>query len=338
MFDQSSFDAQLWCEALMKGDRLVLSRAITLVESTNPEHRSCARELLSLLLPRRHFYKPTTIKLAISGAPGAGKSTLIEALGSQWLKKGHHVAVLSVDPSSHIGGGSVLADKTRMPELTAHERGFIRPSPSSGVLGGVTQRTREVMILLEVAGFDRLILETVGVGQSESQCVHMVDQLCLLQLPKTGDELQALKKGVHEYADILCVHKADDPQASEVREALSIWNQTFPTDQTSVMAVSSRRKEDVLKLLHEIELRHAQQIKDNTLFDKRSTQMGFWYKEECRKIMAEVCEEVLELVDEQADDPSSMLLPSLEAWNTCLPLKEALLEEAQDSEPLCLDW
>jgi LAO/AO transport system kinase len=187
------------------GDRRALARGITLVESTRDDHRAEAAELLTELMPRTGG----AVRVGISGAPGAGKSTLIEAVGLRLVDAGHRVAVLAVDPSSPRGGGAILGDKTRMGELTRRDEAFVRPSPTSGTLGGVTRRTREALLLCEAAGFDVVMVETVGVGQSEVAVDGMVDCFCLLIAPGGGDELQGIKRGIMELADVVVVNKAD---------------------------------------------------------------------------------------------------------------------------------
>jgi LAO/AO transport system kinase len=185
--------------------RRAIAKAITLLESTRPDHRLRADDLLTALLP--HTGK--SLRLGISGVPGVGKSTFIEALGLHLIGLGHRVAVLTIDPSSSISGGSILGDKTRMEHLSVHERAYIRPSPSSGTLGGVAEKTREAMLVCEAAGFDIVIVETVGVGQSETAVQGMTDMFVLMQLPNAGDDLQAIKKGVMELADLVVINKAD---------------------------------------------------------------------------------------------------------------------------------
>jgi len=192
-------------ERVRAGDRRALARAITLIESTRPDHRRAAEDLLEKLLPATGG----SIRIGISGVPGVGKSTFIEAFGLHVIGKGHRVAVLAIDPSSLRGGGSILGDKTRMPELAAAEHAFIRPSPSGGTLGGVARRTREALLACEAAGFDVVLVETVGVGQSETAVADMTDMFLLLLQPGGGDELQGLKKGIIEIADLLLVNKAD---------------------------------------------------------------------------------------------------------------------------------
>ncbi len=196
--------------------RRAMAKAITLLESTRPDHRARADALLSELLPRTG----RSLRLGISGVPGVGKSTFIEALGLFLIERGHRVAVLAVDPSSTVSGGSILGDKTRMERLSMDERAYIRPSPSSGTLGGVAEKTREALLVCEAAGFDIVIVETVGVGQSETAVAGMTDMYVLLQLPNAGDELQAIKKGVMELADLVVINKADvDPAAATRAQA-----------------------------------------------------------------------------------------------------------------------
>jgi LAO/AO transport system kinase len=196
--------------------RRALAKAITLLESTRTDHRPRADALLNAVLP----HSGGALRLGLSGAPGVGKSTFIETLGLQLIEQGHRVAVLAVDPSSSLGGGSILGDKTRMERLSVHERAFIRPSPSSGTLGGVAERTREAMLVCEAAGHDVVIVETVGVGQSEVAVAGMTDLFVLLQLPNAGDDLQAIKKGVMELADLVAINKVDlDPAAATRAQA-----------------------------------------------------------------------------------------------------------------------
>ncbi|TQK32000.1 methylmalonyl Co-A mutase-associated GTPase MeaB [Arthrobacter sp. SLBN-53] len=201
--------------ALRSGDRAALARAITLVESTRADHRQRAQELLLELMPDAG----SAVHVGITGVPGVGKSTTIEALGMHLIEAGHRVAVLAVDPSSTRTGGSILGDKTRMAKLAVHPEAYIRPSPTSGTLGGVARATRETIVLLEAAGFDVILVETVGVGQSEVTVSDMVDTFVFLTLARTGDQLQGIKKGVLELADIVVVNKADGPHAVEARAA-----------------------------------------------------------------------------------------------------------------------
>jgi LAO/AO transport system kinase len=192
-------------QAVLRGERRALAKAITLLESTRGVHRARADALLNALLPATG----RAMRLGISGAPGVGKSTFIEALGLFLIERGHRVAVLAIDPSSSISGGSILGDKTRMERLSVQPSAYIRPSPASGTLGGVAEKTREAMLVCEAAGHDVVIVETVGVGQSETAVAGMTDMFVLLQLPNAGDDLQAIKKGVMELADLVVINKAD---------------------------------------------------------------------------------------------------------------------------------
>jgi len=201
--------------AVLAGERAALAQAITLVESTRADHRADAEALLAALLPS---FNPS-IRIGITGAPGVGKSTFIEAFGGYLTGQGRQVAVLAVDPSSARSGGSILGDKTRMAELARDPRAFIRPSPSGGNLGGVARRTREVTLLVEAAGFDVVIVETVGVGQSEFAVADMVDMFVLLLSPGGGDELQGIKRGIMELADLVVVNKADGDLLAQARHA-----------------------------------------------------------------------------------------------------------------------
>src|SRR5574343_104426 len=215
MLPQNMLSALLATDSSVQ-QRRAIAKAITLLESTRVDHRAQGDALLTQLLP--HTGK--SFRLGISGVPGVGKSTFIEALGLYLIGQGHRVAVLAVDPSSSVSGGSILGDKTRMEHLSVHEKAYIRPSPSSGTLGGVAEKTREAMLVCEAAGYDVVIVETVGVGQSETAVANMTDMFCLLQLPNAGDDLQAIKKGVMEIADLVVINKADiDAHAATRAEA-----------------------------------------------------------------------------------------------------------------------
>lgn len=208
---QTPVNLERYVAGVLAGDRSQVARAITLVESTLPDHAELAQELLVRLLP----HAGSSQRVGISGVPGAGKSTCIDRLGTMLTDRGHKVAVLAVDPSSARRGGSILGDKTRMTALAADPAAFIRPSPASGRLGGVTRSTREAMVVVEAAGYDVVIVETVGTGQSESAVADMVDCFILLTVPGTGDSLQGIKRGVLELADIVAVNKADGDRAQE---------------------------------------------------------------------------------------------------------------------------
>lgn len=225
----ASSTRQVEIDKLLSGDRAALARAITLIESKRADDRVAARSLLDQLLPRTG----NAVRVGITGVPGVGKSTVIDALGGNLTAQGHRVAVLAVDPSSTRTGGSILGDKTRMARLAADPNAFIRPSPSSGTLGGVAAKTRETMLLCEAAGFDVILVETVGIGQSETAVADLTDFFLVLMLPGAGDELQGIKKGVIELADMIAVNKADgeggaraSAAAAEYRGALHILTPT----------------------------------------------------------------------------------------------------------------
>ena len=241
--------------ALMAGNRRALAKAITLVESTRSEDREDAQQLLEAALP----HTGRSMRIGISGVPGVGKSTFIEALGMYLIERGHRVAVLAVDPSSTVHGGSILGDKTRMELLSQRTEAFIRPSPSSGSLGGVAEHTREALLLCEAAGYDIIIVETVGVGQSETAVAGMTDAFVLLQLPNAGDELQAIKKGIMELADLVVFNKADiDPTAAQMaaaqmRSALSMLRSASANWQPPVLTLSALKKDGLAEFWQVIE-------------------------------------------------------------------------------------
>ncbi len=214
-------DAATWADAIRRGDRVALAKAISLVESHRPDDRPAAEDLLSRLAPHRvqaHRY-------GITGVPGVGKSTWIEAAGMALIQRGHRVAVLAVDPSSQRTGGSMLGDKTRMGDLAQHTDAFVRPSPAGTALGGVARATRETLVLCEAAGFDRILIETVGVGQSETEVRSMTDLFLLLMLPGGGDGVQGIKRGILEWADVLIMNKCDGPaeRMAEAKTSLAAY-------------------------------------------------------------------------------------------------------------------
>ena len=209
---------QALLQGVLQGERRALAKAITLLESTRGDHRARADALLNALLP----HTGRAVRLGISGVPGVGKSTFIEALGLALIAMGHRIAVLTIDPSSSLSGGSILGDKTRMEQLSVNDAAYIRPSPASGTLGGVAEKTREAMLACEAAGYDVVIVETVGVGQSETAVASMTDLFVLMQLPNAGDDLQAIKKGVMEIADLIVINKADIDRDAAMRAEAQI--------------------------------------------------------------------------------------------------------------------
>jgi LAO/AO transport system kinase len=213
-------DTSALADDVRSGRRAALARAITLIESRRADHQAQARDLVQALLPHTGH----AVRVGITGSPGVGKSTTIDALGMALIRKGHKVAVLAVDPSSARTGGSILGDKTRMARLSAQDDAFIRPSPSSGTLGGVAAKTREAMLLCEAAGFDVVLVETVGIGQSETAVCDMTDFFLALMLPGAGDELQGIKKGLVELADMIAVNKADGDNLKRAKAAAAEYN------------------------------------------------------------------------------------------------------------------
>lgn len=263
---------------LRSGSRRALAKAITLAESTLEEHQIQAQALLTKLLP----HTGSSIRIGISGVPGVGKSTFIEALGLFLIARGHRLAVLAVDPSSSISGGSILGDKTRMELLCREDTAFIRPSPASGSLGGVAEKTREAMLLCEAAGFDVIIVETVGVGQSEIAVAGMTDIFVLLQLPNAGDDLQAIKKGIVELADLVVFNKADiDPTAaqaaaSQMRSALSMLRPASPHWQPPVLMLSATKKEGIAEFWQTIEQFRTTMTAAGDMAARRKRQTNDW--------------------------------------------------------------
>ncbi len=267
--------------------RRAMAKAITLLESTRADHREAADAMLTALLPNTG----RAIRLGLSGVPGVGKSTFIEALGLHLIGQGHRVAVLAVDPSSTVSGGSILGDKTRMEHLSVHPQAFIRPSPSSGTLGGVTEKTREAMLVCEAAGYDVVIVETVGVGQSETAVANMTDMFVLMQLPNAGDDLQAIKKGVMERADLVLINKADiDPDAAtraqaQITSALRLFGlhgnpEHLHHDETQwqpqVMPLSALKQTGVTEFWQAVQRFNALQAASGRQAKRRSQQAKAW--------------------------------------------------------------
>ncbi|MFJ6379516.1 methylmalonyl Co-A mutase-associated GTPase MeaB [Kitasatospora sp. NPDC092039] len=210
-----TIDLDSYVTGVLDGSRAWIARAVTLVESSRPDHRALAQQLLQRLLP----HAGGAVRVGITGVPGVGKSTFIDSFGTMLTGQGHRVAVLAVDPTSSRTGGSILGDKTRMERLAVDPAAFVRPSPTSGTLGGVAKATRESMVVMEAAGYDVVLIETVGVGQSETAVAGMVDTFLLLSLARTGDQLQGIKKGVLELADVIAVNKADGPHETDAKAA-----------------------------------------------------------------------------------------------------------------------
>jgi GTPase len=270
--------ADIDLDLLRQGNRRALAKAITLVESKLDSHREQAQHLLEALLP----HSGNSIRVGITGIPGVGKSTFIETFGLQLIEQGKKVAVLAVDPSSPIAGGSILGDKTRMEVLSRNNNAFIRPSPSEGTLGGVAQKSRETMLLCEAAGYDVILVETVGVGQSEYEVAGMVDFFMVLMLPNAGDELQGIKKGIMELADALVINKADGDSVNMAQQtrryyqsAMQLLHHTsFWTPQ--VMTCSAAKKENIDTIWGMISNYHVDAIKNHAFYEKRAAQNREW--------------------------------------------------------------
>lgn len=263
---------------LLKGDRRALAQAITLIESTRSDHRARADALLAEVLP--HTGK--SVRLGITGVPGVGKSTLIERFGLSLLERGRSLAVLAIDPSSKRGGGSILGDKTRMEELSRRREAFIRPSPAGITLGGVARRTRETMLLVEAAGFDTVIVETVGVGQSETAVSDMVDMFIVLLLPAGGDDLQGIKRGVIELADLIVVNKADGDlkatarrSAADYQHALRMLRSPTPGWTPEVTTSSAQTGEGIVEIWGVVE-RFNQAVGEKGIQKRRAEQARAW--------------------------------------------------------------
>ena len=270
-------DQQL-VDGVLARQRRSLAKTITLIESTRTDHLQRAQKVVAALLP----HTGRAIRIGISGVPGAGKSTFIEALGIWLIEQGHQLAVLAVDPSSSVSGGSILGDKTRMELLCQRKEAFIRPSPSAGSLGGVAEKTREAMLACEAAGYDIILVETVGVGQSETTVAGMVDMFVLLQLPNAGDDLQAIKKGIVEIADLVAINKSDiDPKASAIaraqwKQALHMLRPASPNWRPPVIGVSALKKEGMIEFWAEIERFRVAMTQSGELEAKRRKQALNW--------------------------------------------------------------
>ncbi|MCP5371406.1 MAG: methylmalonyl Co-A mutase-associated GTPase MeaB [Hyphomicrobiales bacterium] len=273
---------------LLAGQRRALARAITMIESSRGDHRHRAEELMRRALP----HTGRAIRLGISGIPGVGKSTFIEAFGGHLIDRGLRVAVLAVDPSSPVTGGSILGDKTRMAELARRPEAFIRPSPSGGTLGGVARRTRESLLLCEAAGHDVIIVETVGVGQSETAVAEMVDMFLLLLAPGGGDELQGIKKGIVELADLIVVNKADGdlaPAAERARReytnALHLLRPTSPSWSPAVLKCSSLGGTGIEEVWTKVEEFRGIKTDNGELAARRAAQARAWMWGEVRETL-----------------------------------------------------
>ena len=271
--------AEEYTEGILSGDKTLLSQAITIIESAKPEYRELGQEILDKCL--RETGK--SIRIGITGVPGVGKSTFIETLGNLVLKTGHRLAVLTIDPSSSRSKGSILGDKTRMQTLSNAENAYIRPSPTSGTLGGVTQKTRETLLLCEAAGFDTIFIETVGVGQSETAVHSMVDFFLLLMLAGAGDELQGIKRGIIEMADLIAINKADETNIDaankakmEFKNALSLFPKPESGWDPPVVTCSALSGAGIEEIWKEIKA-YIKLTKENGYFEKQRADQAVWW-------------------------------------------------------------
>jgi len=303
----ASHETSALAKAILDGDRRALARAITIIESTRRDHRSEAGDLLEQLMP----YTGKSVRVGISGAPGVGKSTFIEALGNHVIDAGHEPAILTVDPSSAISGGSILGDKTRMETLARREEAYIRPSPAGTTLGGVTRRSRETLLLCEAAGFDIIIVETVGVGQSETKVADMTDMFVLLLQPGSGDQLQGIKRGIMELADLILINKADDDlaelarqSASEYKHALTLLRPRTANWEVEVQTCSARDNVGIGEAWDAVK-RHQQALESSGQLDTmRADQALTWMWSEVQD----------SLIADLKDDPEvQKQIPALEA-------------------------
>ncbi|ARJ64904.1 ATPase/protein kinase [Magnetospirillum sp. ME-1] len=302
----SSPDPKALASGVLAGERRALARAITLIESTRPDHREAAEALMHELLP----HTGRSVRVGITGVPGAGKSTFIESFGLHVLGMGKKPAVLAVDPSSPRSGGSILGDKTRMEDLSKDARAFIRPSPSGCTLGGVARRTREAMLVCEAAGFDVIVVETVGVGQSETAVAEMVDMFLLVLVPGGGDELQGIKKGIVELADAIIVNKADGDLAAaaaraarDYKNALHLLAPASPHWTVPVLTCSALARSGIDEVWATIDSYRATMDKAGALAERRAAQAHAW-------MWNEVSETLLQAL---RDDPQvETLLPEME--------------------------
>jgi LAO/AO transport system kinase len=313
------------------GDVAVLARALTLIESSSPRHQPFAENLLTRLLP----YTGQSIRVGITGAPGVGKSTFIEALGTLLIHRGHRIAVLAVDPSSGLTGGSILADKTRMSRLAAEPAAYIRPSPSAGTLGGVGRKTRESMLVCEAAGYHVVLIETVGVGQSETTVADMTDCFLALMLPGAGDDLQGIKRGLLELVDVIAVNKADgttlpaaELAAQQYRQALQLLASRHD-EPPAVLTCSALHQKGVDKVWDMVERRHAHLAARGELAKRRQRQNLRWMwtlvEEQLRQAVhthpavSRIRDDLERGVQTGSTPASAAARRILEAFGICLP-------------------
>mgnify|MGYP006285332461 CR=1 FL=1 len=303
----TSYPVDNYVHAITNGNRFMLSQAITLIESSAPKHQQKAQEIIEQCLP----YSGNSIRIGITGVPGVGKSTFIEAFGQTLTQKGHKLAVLAIDPSSSRSKGSILGDKTRMKKLSTDEHAFIRPSPAAGSLGGVARKTRESIILAEAAGYDVIFVETVGVGQSETTVHSMVDFFMLLMLAGAGDELQGIKRGIMEMADAILINKADGDNLNKARQARNEYKNAlhlFPPTESGWIP-----KVDVCSSLNGLGMENAWKIISD--FKEHTKANGYFEKkrnQQAKMIMYETIEQALK-ENFYSNEKMKKMLPEIEA-------------------------
>jgi LAO/AO transport system kinase len=316
-------------EGILKGNRVLLSQAITLIESENPDHQNIAQQIIENSLP----YAGKSVRIGITGSPGVGKSTFIEAIGKHLTALDHQLAVLTIDPSSQLSKGSILGDKTRMPKLAVDPNAFIRPSPAGSSLGGVASKTRETIILCEAAGFDTIIVETVGVGQSEMTVHSMVDFFLLLLLPGAGDELQGIKRGIVEMADLMAVNKADGDRVEaakltkrQYQNALHLYppkeNDWTPSI-VNCSALNNQGIDEIWKIIIDFH----QQMKANSYFQKnRQKQSIQWFHESIEDLLKELFYQNSEMKAELAQIEKAILAGQRSPFRAARVLLESFLK------------
>ena len=277
-FRKSIPEAATFAEQILKGNKHFLSRALTLAESKLPEHRHLINDIIRRLLP----HTGQSLRIGVTGVPGAGKSTFIDRLGEQYIAQGHQVAVLAVDPSSAIHQGSILGDKTRMNRLSQAQEAYIRPVPGGEAIGGIARYTMESILLFEAAGYDRIIVETIGSGQSEISVWYLTDLMILLKIPGAGDDLQGIKRGIMELADLILINKADGPWKKEAEQAVRYFQQALtlsgrPTGSVPVWTISALEGQGVEKVRRWLENTYLQRQKDGSWARKRTEQNLYWF-------------------------------------------------------------
>lgn len=320
-------------EGILSGDRILLSKAITYIESEHPQHQEIAAKVIENCLPHAN----RSIRIGITGSPGVGKSTFIETIGNYLLSKEKKLAVLAVDPSSQISRGSILGDKTRMQVLAADDRAFIRPSPAGTALGGVAQKTRETIILCEAAGYNHLLIETVGVGQSEIAVHSMVDCFLLLLLPGAGDDLQGIKRGIVEMADIMVVNKADEDRqrlAQDSKNAYRTALHLFPPKENNwipkVMTCSALQNIGITEIWDTIEQYKKHTLENGHFQAKRIQQSSYWLKESIQEHLQRVFYENARVKSQLEQVSSAVIAGEVSPFRAAQELVKGFIQSAKE--------